>query len=164
MYGIEAINEANGWNMAALGILVVFTSLTILSVIISQLHKILILWDNKNTMLHGGTAGKKLQTPVSEEKTGAAGGYKTIGCDNREWPGDPDHQQPDTWPENTGGLADMWSPLIEKLDDPFTLADLYKLADENQFPHPHLTITRLRRENILTPVQNQRFTFNYKRH
>lgn len=41
MYGIEAINAANGWSMAIVGILIVFTGLSLLSFVISQLHKFL---------------------------------------------------------------------------------------------------------------------------
>lgn len=41
MYGLEAINAANGWSMAVVGILIVFTGLSLLSFVISQLHKFL---------------------------------------------------------------------------------------------------------------------------
>jgi Na+-transporting methylmalonyl-CoA/oxaloacetate decarboxylase gamma subunit len=41
MYGLEAINAANGWSMAIVGILIVFTGLSLLSFVISQLHKFL---------------------------------------------------------------------------------------------------------------------------
>jgi len=39
MYGIEAINAVNGWAMAAVGALIVFSGLVVLSLVISQLHK-----------------------------------------------------------------------------------------------------------------------------
>ena len=41
MYGLEAINAANGWSMALVGIFIVFTCLSLLSFVISQLHKFL---------------------------------------------------------------------------------------------------------------------------
>ena len=53
----------------------------------------------------------------------------------------------------------MWSPLFNKLDDPFELSQLYKLAAQEDMPHPHLSITRLREENLLIPDGNRKYTF-----
>lgn len=149
MYGIEAINEANGWNLTILAISVVFSSLIILSIIISQLHRILALWDKRAKLLPQSMA------PIKKE------GEDTM----REHAGSGKRQASLTpaSPEDINETIAMWSPLIEKLDDPFLLADLYKLAAENDFPHPHLTISRLRYENILVPVEDLRFTFKYER-
>ena len=156
MDGIEAINAANGWNLAALGILVVFSSLIILSIIISQLHKILNLWSKYTTIL-----------PWNEtlEKNAATSVYPKPGSRKKERTDEKPQQwsHEHTWPEDTREIAEIWRPLIEKLDDPFPLAELYKLATKNDFPHPHLTINRLRRENILVHVENQSFSFKYKR-
>ena len=46
MYGIEAINAHNGWAMAIAGALIVMSGLSVLSFIISQLHRVLDLMDN----------------------------------------------------------------------------------------------------------------------
>ena len=40
MYGLDAISAANGWAMAIAGALIVMTGLTVLSFVISQLHKV----------------------------------------------------------------------------------------------------------------------------
>jgi hypothetical protein len=40
LYGIEAIEAANGWAMAIAGALIVMAGLAILSLVISQLHKL----------------------------------------------------------------------------------------------------------------------------
>ena len=40
MYGLEAINAHNGWAMALTGAIIVMTGRTVLSTIISQLHRI----------------------------------------------------------------------------------------------------------------------------
>ena len=40
MYGLEAISAQNGWAMAIAGALIVMAGLTVLSFVISQLHKI----------------------------------------------------------------------------------------------------------------------------
>lgn len=47
MIGFEAISAHNGWAIAAVGISIVFTGLTLLSLTISQLHKVLRLWDER---------------------------------------------------------------------------------------------------------------------
>jgi hypothetical protein len=157
VYGLEAINEANGWNMAALGILVVFSSLIILSIIIAQVHKLLDIWDNRKALI-----------PTSEpERAGlqkAAAGKPETEKNKNVICKELLVAHAAFCPENTHEIVDIWKPLIQKLEDPFHLADLYKIAAENDLPHPHLTINRLRREQILIPTENQKFTFNYDRH
>ncbi len=154
MYGIEAINEANGWNLTILAISVVFISLIILSLIISQLHRILAVWDERTKLLPQNLAPEKKDAEEMRKHEGGGKGQAS-----------PTPTSPEDINETTAmwEAAAAWSPLIERLDDPFLLADLYKLAAENDFPHPHLTISRLRYESILVPVENQRFTFKYER-
>ena len=45
MYGFEAITSHNGWAMALAGALIVFCGLVVLSLAISQLHKILVFFE-----------------------------------------------------------------------------------------------------------------------
>ena len=47
MYGLEAIAQHNGWVQSILGISIVFSGLVLLSFAVSQIHKILDLWDNR---------------------------------------------------------------------------------------------------------------------
>jgi predicted AAA+ superfamily ATPase len=47
LYGLKAIAECNGWIISALGIIIVFSGLVFLSFLVSQLHKILNIWDNR---------------------------------------------------------------------------------------------------------------------
>ena len=58
MTGLEAISAHNGWNIAIVGISIVFTGLTVLSLTIAQLHKIL------NFLENGGKAKQKTEMPV----------------------------------------------------------------------------------------------------
>lgn len=48
MYGLEAISNNNGWIIAATGILIVFTCLAVLSLAVSQIKVIFILFDRGN--------------------------------------------------------------------------------------------------------------------
>ncbi len=147
--------------MAALGILVVFSSLVILSVIISQLHKVLTLWNKKDEWLPGK---KHLKTTVPVETTkgknetkNPVGSIPTPGTKPSAPSDRPEY--PPVSPCNIDKIVQMWSPLFNKLDDPFELSQLYKLAAQEDMPHPHLSITRLREENLLIPDGNRKYTF-----
>lgn len=158
MYGIEAINEANGWSLAALGILVVFSSLVILSIIISQLHKVLILWEKRKNLWPGNQIPEKSEAPESQQP------HPEIGDEKESSPSGETQAlpHPHTSPEDINEIAAIWAPLALELGDPFRLTDLYKTAAKHNFPHPHLTINRLRRENIILPADDGMFTFRHK--
>ena len=47
MYGLDAIKAGSGWEITAVGIFIVFTGLTFLSLFINQIHKLLDLWENR---------------------------------------------------------------------------------------------------------------------
>lgn len=64
------------------------------------------------------------------------------------------------WPDDIHEAAGLYEPLFKKLGDSFPLADLYKLSEKNNYPHPHLTIKRLREAQILIPVGDGNFTQN----
>ena len=52
MFGIDNITNNNGWAMAVVGATTVFLGLIILSFAISQIHKILELWENRGKCLY----------------------------------------------------------------------------------------------------------------
>ena len=158
MYGIEAINDANGWNLAALGILVVFSSLIILSIIISQLHKMLLLWEKRKNLWPGNQIPEKSEAPETQQA------HPEIGDEKESSPSGETQElpHPHTCPEDINEIAAIWAPLALELGDPFRLTDLYKTAAKHNFPHPHLTINRLRRENIILPADDGMFTFRHK--
>jgi hypothetical protein len=138
MYGLEAIREAGGWQMAALGVIIVFTSLILLSLVISQLHVFLEFWEKR------GLRGPDGPPPPATQTTPPV---QTL------------LPHPPISPDDAEGLAAVWSPLVEQLNDPFTLADLYRGAEHNKFPHPHLTINRLRQAGFLIPIGDGRFSW-----
>jgi len=57
--GLEAIATHNGWAMALIGALIVFTGLVLLSLAVSQIHNILQLWDRRGGFLRSGAVGQK---------------------------------------------------------------------------------------------------------
>jgi Na+-transporting methylmalonyl-CoA/oxaloacetate decarboxylase gamma subunit len=138
MYGLEAISDAGGWQMAALGVSIVFLSLIFLAIIISQLHNVQDFW----------AARKPLPRNTPEPKTSIiAQQAATL-------------HHPSICPEDIDTVADLWAPLVRQLNDPFRLQDLYEKAANNNFPHPHLTINRLRQAGILVPVDDCLFSWN----
>lgn len=132
MYGLEAINQANGWAMAITGASIVFSGLVVLSLAVSQLHKVVGLVEK---------SFKKMAEKPAEKAEGKAA--------------DKDSKQPskivvpDQWPNRIEDEALLYSPLIERMGVEFELAELYKLSQANQFPHPHITICRLRENGFI---------------
>lgn len=117
MSGFDAITQNNGWAMAIVGASIVLTGLATLSLIISQLHKVVALLE------------KKPEAPTIEasETDKKAGNILTENC-----------------PTNIDTTVELYRPLIEELDEQFQLADLYALANKYHLPHPHLSIRCMR--------------------
>ncbi len=124
MYGLEAINAHNGWAMAITGPLIVMSGLIILSIIISQLHKLVAIFDKK--------AEQTTEPPIKNK----------VKSKN-------EISVPKILPNDILETAKIYQALIDKLEQPFELSDLYKVAAQNNFPHPILTVNRLRGAEIL---------------
>ncbi len=138
MYGLEAINAANGWAMAYTGAIIVFSGLVVLSFVISQLNKILSFWENLISNFK-----KNHQSEQTDELQGE---------DNSVVP----HRIPSDIKE----AARSYSHLIEDLDQPFELTRLYAISQQKGFPHPHITISNFRQANILVPAGDGLFTWS----
>ena len=127
MIGIDNITNNNGWAMAAVGASIVFLGLVVLSFVISQIHKLLKLWEDREKYLD---RFKKQAPAVREEKSDAP-----IYRENRL--------------PAVGELASTYRPLVEKLKEPFELFQLFEIANKMDLPHPHLSIQRLQEADIL---------------
>lgn len=138
MYGLEAITAHNGWAMALAGALIVFSGLVILSSVISQLHKILMIRDKKPTPL-----------PESQETT--------IGYEPEDEPIIP---FPKELPSDINEVAKLYKPLVDELGETFYLSNLYAVASKNKFPHPHITLTAFREHDIIVPHGDGVFSWN----
>ncbi|WP_028584507.1 OadG family protein [Desulfogranum mediterraneum] len=104
--------------MAIVGATIVLSGLTILSLIISQLHKIVGLLEKKATV----------SVEVPQEAEGNP--KPSVAADN--------------CPSNIAVTIEIYQPLVEELEEQFQLADLYELAEKYHLPHPHLSIRCLR--------------------
>ena len=92
MYGLEAINAANGWAMATVGITIVFSGLVILSFVISRLHKII------------GFLDKKKQFETDQKQMGEC--QAALGLSGE-------------WPVDILTQAKLYKPIVDNLDSSF---------------------------------------------
>ncbi len=138
MYGFEAIAAHNGWSMAIVGASIVFSGLVILSLVISQLHKLLTIWENKGTFFN---RNKRTSVNSTEEVL--------------------DLNLPGCFPSDINEAARLYHPLVEKLGQPFQLVQLYEVSRKKGFPHPHLTISLLRQAKVLVPEGDGVFIWNH---
>jgi hypothetical protein len=130
LFGFEAISHHNGWAIAATGACIVFSGLATLSLIISQLHKLVALLDRP----------PKVVVEVIEEEP--------QGPPLPECPTDLDL------------TISRYLPLIEELEPEFDLADLYVLAKKYHLPHPHLSIRCLLDSGKLQPLGDGIFRYS----
>ena len=130
MYGIDAINAVNGWAMAAVGALIVFSGLVVLSIVISQLHKFVPLLEK-----------------FGEKKVESTGKPSTT-------------PPPPTRPPDIREQAALFLPIIESIDPSFPLSELYSKAQEHNIAHPHLSISAFRDAGVLVPLGDGIFSWD----
>ncbi len=139
LYGLEAISAYNGWAMAITGPLIVMSGLIILAIIISQLHKLVAIFDKK--------AEQTAEPPVKSNAKSKVKSKDEISA-------------PKILPNDISETAKIYQMLIDKLEQPFELTDLYQVAEQNNFPHPILTVSRLRDAGILIQEGEGLFIWN----
>ena len=138
MFGIENITNNNGWAMAVVGATIVFSGLVVLSFVISQIHKLLQLWDEREKFMERfkkkapSAAAAKVEAPVYSERHLPA----------------------------VDELISAYEPLAAQLSEPFKLSQLFEIANKNDMPHPHLSIQRLQEAGILAAQGDGTFTWN----
>ena len=129
MYGFENITANNGWAMAVVGATTVFTGLVVLSFVISQVHKILRFWENRDELLDRGS--KPAETVATKPET-----PKPVVSAARYLP-------------NVKELTSIYRPLVEQLNQPFELSQLFEISNKMELPHPHLSIRSLQEAGLL---------------
>ncbi|UCD78651.1 MAG: OadG family protein [Desulfobacterales bacterium] len=124
--------------MALVGAAIVFSGLVVLSFVISQIHKILNLWDKRDELL-----------TRPKEKFRPDGAQTVAGPVYRE------RRLP-----TVDELVSIYRPLVEQLKEPFDLVQLYEISYKMDLPHPNLSINKLREANILVAQGDGRFTWS----
>lgn len=141
MYGLEAISANNGWAMAAVGITIVFTGLVLLSFLISQLHKVLDLWENKDQILQKRKDEKKKK--AEEEAERAAFSKLEFSADFKE-------------------IARVFNLLVGTLEGAFSLQELLDLAKKRGLTKPHSSLNSMVEDGLIAPVGDGYYTWNEK--
>ena len=137
MFGFEAIEAHNGWAMALAGALIVMAGLTVLSVVISQLHRIVDLLEYRR---------RKHELNPDDAKAGPEVDTQPVST-----------PQPSV--DDILEAATVYQPLVAHLGPSFQLSELYAVSSKHGLPHPHLTIKALREAGILIPHGNGEFSW-----
>ncbi len=133
MQGIAAITANNGWAMAAVGATIVISGLTVLSIVISQLHKLIALLEKKSEE----TDMDRIHTDQPVDLSGEVDLLDDLGA-----------------------LARIYQSLTVAPGESFPLTELYKILNAEKLPHPHITIRELRAAGYLVP--SGKGTFSWK--
>ncbi len=134
--GIANIAANNGWAMAFLGAGIVMTGLIVLSLAISQIHKLVAIWEKRES---------KEAEPTSV----------TVAPE----PETPKIAESEACPINLDELMALYRPLTEPLGSPFELKELYRVAGESDLPHPHITIRCFREAGHLAMAEEGLFAW-----
>ncbi len=138
MYGLDAISAHNGWHMAALGISIVFTGLIILSLAISQIHKVLGFWDRRYSYYQ---QIKKLVQRKHRSETVVS---------------DP------VLPKNVKESARQFKLLIEQMGEPFPLPKLLDFSKKCGLLHSHSSVNDLLQAKLIIPDGKGYFLWNHE--
>lgn len=131
MYGLAAIQQANGWAMAGAGASIVLVGLAVLSFLISMIPRLT------------GLLEEKAPPPVKKSEISTK----------------PKMIVPDKLPEDLNAASTIYIALTENLGEDFNLIDLHRKSKEIGLPHPHLSINRFRDAGILVSVGDGRFSW-----
>ncbi len=125
--GLDAISAANGWAIAVVGVTIVFTGLVLLSLAISQLHKILQMWEDRRRLMEqvSNKWKPRLQT---EQKIESAPNAHDI--------------------KETAKQAKI---LVQFIGEPFPLPKLLELSGSCGIFKPYSTINALVLNKYLIP-------------
>ena len=119
--------------MALAGSIIVMSGLSLLSFIISKLHNVLELLENRKKP------------------------------DSIEAPSTPEPKPVATVDHDLSNLENSFSCYCDAtagLGNAFTLQDLFTVFQERDFPHPHLTIRTLKEQGFLVPADEGMFSWN----
>ncbi len=138
MNGLEAIVYHNGFSMAAVGISIVFTALVALSIIIAQLHKLLLVWDNRKALIQK-LRGKRNASEAAKAPEPDVSDFHNI------------HEE-----------ARQFNILIQVMGEPFSLPELIYLAETRGIRHPHATAAHLITKGLVFPDNKGFFLWNHE--
>ncbi|MBS3759457.1 MAG: hypothetical protein KGY61_12435 [Desulfobacterales bacterium] len=145
MTGIEAILHHNGFGMAAVGVTIVFTALVTLSLIISQLHKLLLVWEERETYINKARrmfsllGPKEVRRAKNGEKQAKAKYIASIKESSRQF-----------------------NILIQAMGEPFSLPELIRIAESLGIESPYAAVAHLIEGDLIIPDQKGFYLWNHE--
>jgi len=136
LFGFEAIIAHDGLGISVIGISVVFASLILLSFAVSQIHKLIGLWDKRSKYYH------------RPKKSQRQKGQKEVSV--------PDS----TVPQDVRRASRQFKLLIEWIGEPFPLPKLLDLSGKCGLSRPHSTINELIKCELIIPDENGYYVWN----
>jgi len=136
LYGLDAISANNGWSIAAVGIIIVFSGLVILAFVISQLHKVLAFIENPDRF--GFLSRKK---SIDETKESAL----PVLTKKQKEP------------------ARQLCLILDTMEDHFPLPKLIRMAEVSGLDQPYENLNNLLDTGIIEPDSDGFFLLNKDR-
>ena len=131
MYGLEAINAHNGWAISVVGVTIVFSGLVVLSLVISQLHKVLALYENPRKIKDWFSRAKSLEA-TSEATSETKVALLVLTQEQKE-------------------ISKQFALLVSTLENHFSLPRLLDLARISGVKDCHSNLTILLKSAIIFP-------------
>ena len=135
MFGIEAIIAHDGLGISVIGISVVFVGLVLLSFAVAQIHKLIGLWDKKNTYY------QSLKKPQQKDQKTPSASDLTV-------------------PQDVRRASRQFKLLIEWIGEPFPLPRLLDLSEKCGLFRPHSTINEFIKCKLIIPDENGYYIWN----
>lgn len=132
MVGLVAIQQANGWVIAGIGVCIVLTGLTVLAFLVTLLPRLCGEQQKKAT--------PRLDPPAEKEAPKAV-------------------LAPERVPDDLAAAAMLYKDWTQDLGETFSLVDLHRKCNEIKLPHPHLSISRFREAGFLVSCGDGRFSW-----
>ncbi len=139
MNGLEAIAAHNGWAISVVGVSIVFTGLTLLSLTISQLHKVITFWDDRSRYSQQLRNLWKKEEPRKEEEESIPDSCLAQDIDE---------------------VTRQFKLLTKRIGEPFPLPKLLELSDRCGLFRPHSAINYLLRAKRILPDGKGYFYWN----
>jgi Na+-transporting methylmalonyl-CoA/oxaloacetate decarboxylase gamma subunit len=135
LFGVEAIIAHDGLGISVIGISIVFVSLVLLSFAVSQIHKLIELWDKKNTSYQ--------RVKKSQQKDQKTPSVSDLAI-----------------PKDVRRASRQFKLLIEWMGEPFPLPKLLDLSGKCGLSHPHSTINEFIKCELIILAENGYYVWN----
>jgi Na+-transporting methylmalonyl-CoA/oxaloacetate decarboxylase gamma subunit len=132
MIGLVAIQQANGWVIAGIGVCIVLTGLSVLAFLVTLLPRLCGEREKKATPREDPPAEKEAPKVVLA---------------------------PERVPEDLAAASMVYKDWTQDLGETFSLVDLHRKCNEIKLPHPHLSISRFREAGFLVSCGDGRFSW-----